>query len=323
MVRFHPAAKLSVALVAAAAAALLPLASAFNPDCDNNFAAYYGTDSYGNTHGIGVPGSEQPLANYCQDDTIDIVNLSFLHIVAPDGTPGVDFKRCTTTFNGTSLLHCPEFGVGIKACQARGKKVILSIGGGAGNYVLSSAAQARALATNVWNMFLGGSSATRPFDDAVLDGIDLDLEAGGNDLYATFVEALRALWASAPKRYYVSAAPQCPFPDGYMGPVLDKTAVDWLNVQFYNNYCSVGSYPNNFNWDQWVNWIATKAPNKKTKLLLGVPASPTAGGGYAAPAAIARIIADIRAKWPGSLGGIMTWDVSQSERNGNFGAAMK
>lgn len=42
-------------------------------------------------------------------------------------------------------------------------------------------------------MFLGGSSSHRPFDDAVLDGIDLDIESGSYKYYADFITALRTL----------------------------------------------------------------------------------------------------------------------------------
>jgi len=58
----------------------------------------------------------------------------------------------------------------IKACQARGKAIILSLGGATGAATFSSDSQASSFADTVWNLFLGGSSSTRPFGDAVLDG---------------------------------------------------------------------------------------------------------------------------------------------------------
>jgi chitinase len=59
----------------------------------------------------------------------------------------------------------------IKACQAKGKIIMLSMGGAiASDTSFSSDAQAKAFAKTVWNLFLGGSSSTRPFGDAVLDG---------------------------------------------------------------------------------------------------------------------------------------------------------
>jgi hypothetical protein len=43
-----------------------------------------------------------------------------------------------------------------------------------------SDAQGVSFADQLWNLFFGGSSTTRPFGSAVLDGIDLDIENGGS-----------------------------------------------------------------------------------------------------------------------------------------------
>lgn len=75
---------------------------------------------------------------------------------------------------GTSLLHCPETAVGVKQCQSKGKAVLLSLGGAAGAYGFSDDQEAKDFAHMIWNLFLGGSSPTRPLDDAVLDGVDLE-----------------------------------------------------------------------------------------------------------------------------------------------------
>ena len=56
---------------------------------------------------------------------------------------------------------------------------MLSIGGGDGSYSLSSADDdARSVADYLWNNFLGGQANSRPLGDAVLDGIDFDIEQG-------------------------------------------------------------------------------------------------------------------------------------------------
>lgn len=46
----------------------------------------------------------------------------------------------------------------------------MSLGGATGVVGFSSDSQAESLADQVWDMFLGGQSDTRPFGDAVLDG---------------------------------------------------------------------------------------------------------------------------------------------------------
>ena len=90
------------------------------------------------------------------------------------------------------------------------------MGGQGGGGAFSSDAQASAFGDTIWNIFLGGSSSIRPFGGAVLDGIDLDIEGGGTAFFATMVNRIRTLSANASKKYYVTAAPQCPYPDAYM-----------------------------------------------------------------------------------------------------------
>ena len=58
----------------------------------------------------------------------------------------------------------------IKNCQAKGKIVTISLGGDTANNAFSSDSQAQQFADQIWNLFLGGSSSTRPFGTAVLDG---------------------------------------------------------------------------------------------------------------------------------------------------------
>ncbi|KAF9611947.1 hypothetical protein IFM89_037167 [Coptis chinensis] len=70
----------------------------------------------------------------------------------------------------------------IKTCQSNGIKVILSIGGASGSYSLASSDDAKQVATYLWNNFLGGQSSSRPIGDAILDGIDFNIE-GCSNLY--------------------------------------------------------------------------------------------------------------------------------------------
>ena len=115
-----------------------------------------------------------------------------------------------TFFPGTSLLECPDVAKGsliyfekeiisdkdsssgytyiyntidIKACQAQGKKVLMSLGGAAGSYGFQNENDAVTFANTLWDLFGNGKSDTRPFGDAVLDGFDLDIEGGGSTGY--------------------------------------------------------------------------------------------------------------------------------------------
>ena len=119
--------------------------------------------------------------------------------------------------------------------------------------------------------------------------------------------------------YYITAAPQCPFPDAYTGPAINQSRFDAVYVQFYNNYCSVTNYadPNSWNYAAWDDWAQNKAPNKDVKIYLGAAASSTAAHtGYAPISLLTTIIQQTRAQYS-SFGGVMFWDASQaySERN--------
>jgi chitinase len=61
----------------------------------------------------------------------------------------------------------------IQTCQAAGKTILLSLGGAIGDYGFTSASQAQGFATMLWNLFGEGTSTTRPFGSAVVDGFDL------------------------------------------------------------------------------------------------------------------------------------------------------
>lgn len=61
----------------------------------------------------------------------------------------------------------------IQTCQARGKVILLSLGGAIGTYGFSSASEAQTFATTLWNTFGEGTSSTRPFGSSVVDGFDL------------------------------------------------------------------------------------------------------------------------------------------------------
>ena len=81
---------------------------------------------------------------------------------------------CSTSgdpvFSGTNLPDCSFIASDIETCQSKGKIVTLSLGGATGAASFTSASQASSFGDTIWNLFLGGSSATRPFGSAVLDG---------------------------------------------------------------------------------------------------------------------------------------------------------
>ncbi|KAJ6565036.1 glycoside hydrolase superfamily [Mycena vulgaris] len=218
-------------------------------------------------------GSQQTLSAYCQDTVIDVFQIAFVNkFFSTGGMPELDLSNAS----------------------------------GETSSVLNSDADGVTLANNIWNLFLGGSSSERPFGSAVLDGVDLDIEVGAPTGYAAFVNQIRMLSAGASKHYYVTAAPQCPFPDAHIGGALDAAAFDAVYVQFYNNNCGViNAATSDWNFDQWDTW-AKGSLNPNAKVFIGAPASSAAGGGYVNAATLGSIVTATRAQYS-SLGGVMLW----------------
>ena len=120
----------------------------------------------------GQDGREGTLAETCNTSLFQIVNVAFLYKFGNFQQPKLNLAgHCDASSNG-----CKGLSKDIRTCQSRGIKVILSIGGGSNTYSLSSADDAQQLADYIWDNFLGGRSGSRPLGDAVLDGVDFDIE---------------------------------------------------------------------------------------------------------------------------------------------------
>jgi len=244
----------------------------------NQMVVYWGQNSAGTFTNVASQ-QEQPLRTLCQDSSYDIIVVGFVYLFPSaagnsDSTlPGMNFaNHCEVPFDDANpfVLNCTaNVAPDIQYCQQRGKKILLSFGGGVGNYGFTSDAQAVTFATTVWNMFLGGSGAKyRPFGNAVFDGVDLDIEGGSQVGYVSFINKLRSYFAAQTARsYYISSAPQCFYPDRLgpgAGTPLTEGWFDYIWIQFYNNHCGLDEYPTNFNWNKWADSMKTAAnPNVK------------------------------------------------------------
>ncbi|KAJ3489443.1 hypothetical protein NLI96_g2139 [Meripilus lineatus] len=303
---------------------------AFDNNRNDNLAVYWGQNSYGATHSDSANWQKR-LSTYCQDNAIDAFPIAFMNVFfGAGGVPSIDLANIcnvndNSVFPGTQLADCSFLASDIQTCQSKGKIVTLSLGGATGAAGFTSDSQASSFADTLWNLFLGGSSSTRPFGSAVLDGIDLDIEGGSTAHFDVFVNRLRSHMNGASKKYYVTAAPQCPYPDAYLGSVLNAVGFDAVYVQFYNNYCGLTNFnnPNAWNFGQWDTWAKTVSPNKNVKIYIGAPASTTAAGsGYVDANTFSNIIKTTRSQYS-SFGGVMMWDASQAYANNRYDAAIK
>lgn len=102
----------------------------------------------------GQNGGEGTLAEACNTRNYQYVNIAFLSTFGNGQTPQLNLAgHCDPNNNG-----CTGLSSDIKTCQDLGIKVLLSLGGGAGSYSLSSADDATQLANYLWENFLGGQT---------------------------------------------------------------------------------------------------------------------------------------------------------------------
>ncbi|XP_059625442.1 acidic endochitinase-like [Cornus florida] len=257
----------------------------------------------------GQNGNEGTLAETCATGRFSYINIAFLNKFGNGQTPEINLAgHCNPATNGCTIM-----GDGIRYCQKRGIKVMLSLGGGIGNYSLASKADARNVARYLWNNFLGGRTISRPLGNATLDGIDFDIELGSTQHWDDLARYLSA-YSKYGRKVYLTGAPQCPFPDNFLGTALNTGLFDYVWVQFYNNppcqYTS-GNVDNlKSSWKVWTTSI------KARRIFLGLPAAPQAAGSGFIPADVltSQIIPVI--KRSPKYGGVMLWSKYWDDQSG-------
>ncbi|KAL2367655.1 hypothetical protein RJZ57_007981, partial [Blastomyces gilchristii] len=303
--------------------------SAFDLNSKTNLAVYYGQGPY-----------QQRLAHFCQQTSMDIIPIGFVHIFPEQGKggyPGSNFgNQCSSEVylneDGvpTELLKdCRQIAEDIPICQAAGKKILLSLGGATSRYELNTLRSALDFSDFLWGAFGPKTAAwgnkPRPFGDVVVDGFDFDIEHNGDYGYATMVDRLRYRFKEDSKRkYYISAAPQCPPDDKQLAVPIMKSYFDFIFVQFYNTYyCSARSWVSNprtsaFSFDDWVK-VIKRSPNPSARIYLGLLASVTATTAsdiyYLTPEEVKPLAKTFMDKYPKNFGGIMLWEATHSENN--------
>lgn len=267
------------------------------------------------------------LATYCNSNSgIDIIILAFLYQYGngqtiPSGSIG---QSCSIAKSGEPQ-QCDSLAAAIQQCQSNGIKVILSLGGAAGDHSLSSRQEAETIGQNLWEAYgnTGRSGIPRPFGSTFVNGWDFNLERNsGNQYYQYLISKLRSNFASDPSNtYYITGAPQCPIPEPNMQEVVTKAQFDYLWVQFYNNPgCSVNGA---INYKQWVSNVAN-TPSANAKIFIGVPASllgatgtPSGSQYYLVPNDLASLVSQHKGNT--AFGGIMMWSAGFSDANVNDG----
>jgi chitinase len=259
----------------------------------------------------GQNGNEGSLADACNSGNYAYVMIAFLSTFGNGQQPQLNLAgHCNPG-------DCAKFSPQVKSCQSQGIKVLLSLGGHGGSYGLSSTDEADSVANYLWDNFLGGSSSSRPLGDAVLDGIDFDIENKKPAHYGDLANALRGKG-----QVMLTAAPQCPYPDKSLGEALQAVRFDAVWVQFYNNpQCQYANGDDSSLVSAWKTWTSSVNAGK---FYLGLPASKAAApsGGYIPPGDLTgKVLPDI--KGIGNYGGIMLWNRYYDVQNSDYSGKVK
>ncbi|KAI8954114.1 glycoside hydrolase superfamily [Xylaria longipes] len=278
------------------------VSAAYNSTASNNVAVYWGQNSAGGAN------TQRSLIQVCRNES-DIILLAFL----------------------TSAINL-DGGLNFANSYRPTETILLSLGGMLtdNTWAFPAPEQAVDAANRIWAAFgpppLTGQLTTRPFGLASVDGFDLDFEARYSNAHV-FAQKLRNLTNEAKTegrhKFYLATAPQCPFPDMNLDPVLrgdTATVLDFVFIQFYNNppcdLRTIDGFKTGLEaWNsQWANNTA--------RIFMGVPGAPTAVGpanraSYVEGSVLAAKYIETARSFS-SFAGVMIWDLSQLDSNTAF-----
>ncbi|ODV63188.1 glycoside hydrolase family 18 protein [Ascoidea rubescens DSM 1968] len=284
----------------------------FSKKSNKNIAAYWGQNTMGTQ--TNFTAEEERLSFYCQSDSVDIILLAFMNMFPGNNSiPRLVFSAGEFSYTYQETINQLE--TDIKTCQKNEKLVLLSLGGQSADYGFSSVAEAVNFASILWDMFGEDydDDQLRPFGSAVVDGFDFDIENSNDVGYVELIEELREIIdENGSKDYYISAAPQCPYPADDVVEILNNSYVDFLFIQFYNNEYNCDANTDRFNWNTWASYAKDISKNENVKIYLGLPGSnESAVSGFIDNSTLLENRIN-QAKKNSSFGGVMVWDASTS-----------
>ncbi|MBC2868291.1 chitinase [Streptomyces mexicanus] len=251
----------------------------------------------------------------------DIIAVAFADATTTPGAVGFTLDSA-----GLGGYTVDQFKADIKAKQAAGKKVIVSVGGQNGTVSVNDATSAANFANSVYSLM-----QTYGFD-----GVDIDLENGLNATYMS--QALRALSAKAGPSLITTMAPQTidmqSTSAGYFQTALNiKDILTVVNTQYYNSGSMLGCDGKVYSQGT-VDFLTALACIQlegglaPSQVGLGVPASPSgAGSGYVSPTVVNNALDCLTkatncgtfkpSKTYPDLRGAMTWSTNWDAAAGN------
>ncbi|MGW7383265.1 chitinase [Streptomyces sp. NPDC054794] len=251
----------------------------------------------------------------------DIIAVAFADATS---TPGaVTFNLDSAGLGGYTV---DQFKADIRAKQAAGKKVVVSVGGQNGTVSVSDPTSATNFANSVYSLM-----QTYGFD-----GVDIDLENGLNATYMS--QALRALSAKAGSSLVLTMAPQTidmqSTSNTYFQTALNvKDILTVVNMQYYNSGSMLGCdgkvySQGSVDFLTALACIQLEGGLSPSQVGLGLPASTSAAGsGYVSPTIVDNALDCLTrgtscgsfkpSKTYPDLRGAMTWSTNWDAKSGN------
>jgi chitinase len=298
------------------------------------------TSASGGGGGSGGGSSGLPahlLMGYWQDFTNGAMPLTLADVPASynlvavafgdsDSTPGqVTFSIDSGLASALGGYTQQQFIDDIQTLQARGQKVILSVGGQNGTITVDDATSASNFASSVYSLI----------QEYGFNGVDIDLENGVDPTY--MASALEQLESDVGSSLIITLAPQTvdtqSTGDDYFQLALDiQPILTMINTQYYNsgtmNGCDGNVYAEGTeNFMTALACTELEGGLSPSQVGLGLPASPSAAGsGYVDPSVVNDALDCLATQqncgsfvppttWPG-IRGVMTWSINWDASNG-------
>ena len=306
----------------------------------NSVSATTSASSSGGGGGSGGGSGGLPahvLMGYWQDFANGATPLTLASVQASYNLVAVAFGTATTTAGQVAFSLDPtlasdlggytqqQFISDIATLQARGQKVILSVGGQDGTISVNSAASAAEFASSVYALI----------QQYGFNGVDIDLENGVDPTY--MASALSQLEGDVGSSLIITLAPQTvdtqSAGDDYFALALDiKSILTMINTQYYNSGTMNGCDGNVYA-EGTENFITALACTElegglsPSQVGIGLPASSSAAGsGYVSPSVVDDALDCLAsgancgsfvppATWPG-IRGVMTWSINWDAADG-------
>lgn len=243
----------------------------------------------------------------------------------PNTPGGITFTLNSGLSSALGGYTVAQFTRDIATLHARGKRVILSVGGGQGTIDVSDAESAKNFANSVY-----GLMRTYGFD-----GVDIDMENNSLDV-AGMTSALQQLARKAGPRLIITLAPQTidmqSTSDSYFQLALNiSNILSLVNMQYYNSGTMLGCdqrvyADGNEDFLTALACIQLQSGLNPSQVGLGVPGSPAASSnGYVDPSVVKQALGCLATQgtcdtftppstW--SIGSVTIWSINVDASHG-------